>query len=376
MEQGFISYHLYYHESLDLATTEFLGPTVAGLLRRGAVDRFFFIRYYLGGPHLRLRLRARPGREGEVRSAVESAAAELFTRRPSGRSLPEETIAKANEAILAADPGEGDASIYPDNSLRVLPYRPEVDRYGGPDLLEYSVSFFTVSSVAAVGYLARHAGRPRARRMAEAFRLLLRQALGYALDRKELTRLLGYGVESWGRSFPTIEEKAEAVFDRDAETLCELFRYEADLLCTDGKPGTAGELDGSLALGEAAAALAGLVGGRSRGLRQGIGGSHLHMTANRLGLRNAEEVYLSRLLLNATGALAGSLDGLWSGRSANGSSAQPTARPDNAKRLEDCVTRALDSSMWESVSERRPPFEERSAQSSGLGASTGDAGEP
>ncbi len=52
------SYHLFYHGDRDLVLR--LWPTLAPLILSRIVDSFFFLRYSLGGPHIRIRLRLEP----------------------------------------------------------------------------------------------------------------------------------------------------------------------------------------------------------------------------------------------------------------------------------------------------------------------------
>src|SRR4029077_11347781 len=126
------SCHLHYHGDGNLLLVQLVRPLAGSLLRSGAIDRFFFIRYELGGHHVRLRLRAAPGAGDAVDAAVTAAAADFFARLPSAHPLPAEAVARRTREILATDPSESDATFHPDNSLRIVPFIPEVDRYGGP----------------------------------------------------------------------------------------------------------------------------------------------------------------------------------------------------------------------------------------------------
>ena len=281
-EESWVSGHLHYHESFVPVVRGFVQPLVASLVEDGSIDAFFFIRYGLGGPHVRLRLRVLPGARERALETMGEAALRFLELERSTRSLDEEAIRRRNAAFLADDPGEGDAA-YPDNSFRVVPFRPEVERYGGPDLFRASLDFFTLSSVAAIEFLSRHADAPRSVQLAQAFRLLLRQARGFAADETELADLLRYGVDSMGESLPRIVEKADAMARSQMDVFLSLFH--------DASSSAASDL---LALG--ARGLSHVARSAGRATRAAIGGSQLHMTANRLGLINAEEVYLSRLL--------------------------------------------------------------------------------
>lgn len=293
-EDSWISFHLYYHEDLNRVVTRFAYPAVLSLLRSSWIDGFFFVRYGLGGPHLRLRLRPLPGKAEPVTGVVRREAERFLSEFPSAAAIDEGSLRRANAAILAGDPHETDDSVYPDNTFLATFFRPETQRYGGPELLPASLDFFTLSSALALDILHRHGGDPRARLLMLFLRLLLRQALHFAADEEELLALAGYGVESWGEALPTILAKGDKVFAGQREIFHDLFQRE---IRSPSPAEPASDL--SDLLGMAAARLSDLVGRDDRLLRRRIGISQLHMTATRLGLSNIEEAYVSRLLHNA-----------------------------------------------------------------------------
>ncbi|HEX4961032.1 MAG TPA: lantibiotic dehydratase C-terminal domain-containing protein [Thermoanaerobaculia bacterium] len=295
VQERWISCHLYYHEDPDRVVRGVVHPVVISLVKADQIEAFFFVRYALGGPHVRLRLRARPGFRDHVLAEVQRLARDFFDLTPSTKSLAEEVIQRSNEYILAGDPHEIDTSIYPDNSLQVVPFRPEVERYGGPGLFRSSLDVFTLSSVAAIELLAKHGDASRSVLLAQAFLLLLQQALGFAADEAELLDLLRYGVDSWSEGASKVVEKADRVAVSQRELFLRLFRESLarvrSVQAENEPPASAAELlaAGSGRLSEAK-------GTGDRVARARTGGSHLHMTASRLGLSNAEELYLSRLL--------------------------------------------------------------------------------
>ncbi|HSJ75614.1 MAG TPA: lantibiotic dehydratase C-terminal domain-containing protein, partial [Gemmatimonadales bacterium] len=177
------AYHFYYHDRQDLLLENLLRPLFITLLKQREIDSFFFVRSQLGGPHVRLRLRLRVhmlSNEVAVADALEEAAGPFFQASPSRVALADEEIRKINQGILQSDPSEMDDAIYPDNSVWAAPFRPEVDRYGGPRLFLESLAFFTVSSCEVLDFLHQQAGNPGARLLPFAFHLLGRQALGLA----------------------------------------------------------------------------------------------------------------------------------------------------------------------------------------------------
>jgi hypothetical protein len=298
---GWLNYHLYYHQDLGAAIEGFVRPLVVGLLRPQGVDRFFFIRYWLGGPHIRIRLRPRPGASALVAEAVERQARNFLANQPSTSKSSPDSILRFNQEILASDAHEFDDSAYPDNKLLAFPFRPEIERYGGPALWRDSLDFFAISSATVLELLGRYGREPRPRQLALAFRVLACQALCFAGNDEDLVSHLRYAVDLWGGKMPRALEKAERVLVEQRGTFDQLFERELFLLKAGaGAVAGAGE-EAKAQLGEAARRLAWIVRAADRDVRQRIGTSQLHMTANRLGLSNAEEVYLSRILTSLAG---------------------------------------------------------------------------
>jgi hypothetical protein len=268
---------------------------VSSLVEDEKIESFFFIRYGLGGPHIRLRVKPVSGAEEIVLAEIERFARDFLERVPSRRSLEEDVLRRINRSILASDPHESDDSIFPDNFFQVMPFRPEIERYGGPERFLLSLDVFALSSVAALEFLFRHGEISRSGQLVSAFRLLLGQALGFAADEIELADLLRYGVDWMGGELPKVLEKGDSVARSQQEAFLAIFDrslFEAQSFYAAARAST--DASGLLLLG--AAWLSAAVGSADRFTRAKIGGSQLHMTATRLGLGNAEEVYLSRLL--------------------------------------------------------------------------------
>jgi hypothetical protein len=310
IEESWISGHLYYHQSLDPAVIGFVHPLVAALVKDGQIGAFFFVRYALGGPHIRVRLRVISGTRERVIEVMQRSAQRFLEFAPSIRSMDEEAIRRTNESILAGDPNEDDDSVYPDNSFRMTLFHPEIQRYGGPRRFLVSLDFFTLSSVAAIEFLSKYEGTSRSAQLTNAFRLLLQQALGFAIDEVELFDILGYGVDWWGEALPKVVEKGSRVALSQIDAFHQILRTSLDevlYLCAKSESLARG-LD-FLVVG--ASMLSAAIGADDRVARARIGRSQLHMTATRLGLSNAEEVYISRLLTVTLLEAAGVVDHSW-----------------------------------------------------------------
>jgi Lantibiotic biosynthesis dehydratase C-term len=301
------SYHIFYHARLDQPLLQLVYPAVRELWLRGRCRRFFFIRYGLGGPHLRLRLFCGRAAAKEVDLLVWRRAAAFFARSPSGKSWSEDSIRERNRRILARD-GDGVDAVYPDNSIAKVPFRPEVERYGGDELLGHSLAFFAVSSVHALRLVEAHASDDKPRFLAAALRALLRQALGSAADVAELHGLLADGHVPDGRSLPI--QRADAEFARQPDAYAGLLAAEIEALRERTSPDGQCRREDFM-LTEAALRLYACLRDTSGSRRQQILSSQLHMTANRIGLQGWEEIYLRRILCKAVQHLSRADPAAW-----------------------------------------------------------------
>lgn len=289
------AYHLHYHGDLDMLLDELVRPLVARLLADGAIDSFFFVRYGLGGPHVRLRLRW----AGEPdAAAVERAAAGFFRRRPSRDSLTPEEVMRRNRPFLAVDP-MADASedrVVPDNSCHEEEPVFELDRYGGGERFAPSLDLFALSSLCVLRWLRDGGGALGAgARLNRALGLVVAMAWGFAAGRDDFRQLVDYASRFMGDPLAHCADEADRAYERQGETLVELMRRA---LAVDRVPTHPRAL-----LAEGARRLAPELAGLPADDRWYVAASHIHMTLNRLGLLNPEEVYASRLLWHAVGEL-------------------------------------------------------------------------
>lgn len=305
------AWHLFYHGARERLVAEVVRPTVASLQADRDITSFYFVRYNLGGPHIRLRLRPAPGRQERVEAKVQRAVMEFFEREPSTKSLSAETILRGNAGIAASDPLSGGTAddVHPDNSIREFPVFFEVERYGGPTHFRHSLDFFTLSSDEALRFVSGEPERPAGQRLVIASRLLIDQAWGFAKDHVEFLDLLGYASRLFtGEWTARFIQRGNEAFERQGAVHTRLLQDELKaLIAADETP--RGGLSPALAVG--ARRLARSIRRENRGTRWIITASQLHMTANRLGLLNPEELYLGQILSRAAQELATAEPEFW-----------------------------------------------------------------
>jgi thiopeptide-type bacteriocin biosynthesis protein len=161
-------------EDVDAFVADALAPALTG--------DWFFLRYWKTGPHLRIRLRD---------ADPVATAATLRT-----------LVAGADFAELAVDPDEYYASVqaprqiwHPHGEVREVPYVPETERYGGPELLPVAEDVFCRSTEVAVAVL--RAARTPSAKLSAAVELVMATTAALGMDRPAAAAWLRTMGTSW-----------------------------------------------------------------------------------------------------------------------------------------------------------------------------------
>lgn len=147
MTRTWSAVYVYLHRSrehIDAFLLDHLAPRAEGLVTEGHAKAWFFLRYWDGGPHLRVRfLDADP-------DAVRAFSEDL---RTSAAQTSEEAVPVDRDAYYANLPLADRDRWHPDGDVVDAVYEPEIERYGGPAALEVCEDFFCVSSSIALAVL-------------------------------------------------------------------------------------------------------------------------------------------------------------------------------------------------------------------------------
>lgn len=173
---AWISAHLFHRGSLDQLITGAVAPLVEELTWSGALGGLFFLRYWEGGRHLRLRLLpTSPGHADQVRSTVIEHCTRYLADHPSPPLSATDTAdayrARAQRLARAERLIDHDAALHPDDTVEFITYRPEYTAYGQRPALTAAETHFTESSTIALCLL--NAGTPPAQRHAAALGMLM-----------------------------------------------------------------------------------------------------------------------------------------------------------------------------------------------------------
>jgi thiopeptide-type bacteriocin biosynthesis protein len=167
--------HVFADEHLDSLLVGWCRPLVQELVRREVITGFFLIRYWNGGPHVRLRLAAsdvdHPALADEARAMLErhlagragmGFCAELspkaYTEQAAEMARAESAVAGLNLSVEAVEP------LQQPRTLQVRKYQFNAQRYGGEAARSTVEEHFQRSSQLALRLLFHTADRMAERR--------------------------------------------------------------------------------------------------------------------------------------------------------------------------------------------------------------------
>ncbi|WP_051467825.1 lantibiotic dehydratase C-terminal domain-containing protein [Actinomadura oligospora] len=202
-----ISAHLFCWTDLDTVLTDAVAPLLGELHDQGTVRRAFYLRYWEGGPHLRLRLQpAAPEHELALRARLLGLRPALDAGRPDAPRVREYAAAAARLAAAEHRADDYDRDLRTRGQVEFVPYRPEHDWYGhGPALAAIEKHFCRCSHL-MLGAVA--AATPAAARAGLAFALHVAAACTAV---PEPDNLDGYAsaADSDYRARPALRRQAE-----------------------------------------------------------------------------------------------------------------------------------------------------------------------
>ncbi len=280
--------------NIDAILVQYIAPLVADLYQKKLISNYFFIRYSDDtGPHIRLRL-----------LPVKQHADAVIRYIDGG--YPDHLASQQGQL-----PPGVPSHIY-------SPYIPETTRYGGPAALHLCEQYFRYSSDAALTLISPfHTGGYNQRfALSLMLNLVFIYYLQEHLQREIVLPLLNDVVQSWMHSciLPVNDTVASADKPVDATAILQQFQslFEAQeeelahLLNTiwqNCRQDTLGDIAHLKKWGRRQGAFmytflkkVGIPTTSVADLK--IFGSLIHMTNNRLGIRNYDESYLAYILLN------------------------------------------------------------------------------
>lgn len=316
--RGWWSLHIFITDP-DLSErflVERVAPAVQDLIKRGKASGWFFIRYWEGGPHLRLRLAdIAPAVQIELGARLRAELVHWRSPTPAIRELYYANHSFDGQAIpLDTLPW------YDEGSAVEIPYEPEIVRYGGPTAMSVSEDLFNTSSAIARHVIAATLADTH-RRAASAFALMLATAAALSPDEGEIARFchdyaalwqpfsqqtrqlarqvlapptLGHLAAITAQMSPEQSRSSIGYYWRQA-----VERFKRDVVTIGDSGRLVSPLNGRTAVDASSI----------REALRAIIFSHLHMLNNRLGIMPSQELMLARIIAAAADARSKSVTG-------------------------------------------------------------------
>lgn len=329
MPEDWIAFHVFYASDSNPIIVEAVRPLVAELRREELISGWFFIKYWMEGPHLRIRFRpsgehARPIVAARARTALE----EFLERRPALYDTDIDGLGDLYKQMYVAEYGEesweqrygpdGEMPFRPNNSVAELPYEPELERYGGEGGMTIAQWHFEHSSDVVAKLFAGSNTHVRPVLLGLAAQLSLMTAYTFLGSDEKVRRFFSRYRNFWETSYQERSDDYHGSFDKSFELTRDTLLERIDRikhLTGTGETEAVSEMERDW-LAHCEQLRTKVLDASSRGaltfparsdrasgpiddpeaLATVLLSSYIHMTNNRLGVAILDEIYLSYLI--------------------------------------------------------------------------------
>ncbi|MFI9639331.1 lantibiotic dehydratase C-terminal domain-containing protein [Micromonospora sp. NPDC051925] len=204
--------HIFYGANARPMVVECIRPLVDELTAQGVLDTYFFMNYWMEGPHVRLRLRPRTrADEPAVRATAEAAIRRFLAARPALYEMDAGFRGELHERLFQLEypqgaPDEltgpdGTPRMQPNNSFSYRPYEPEYGKYGGARGVALAEWHFRYSSDLVIDMVRTMNLHLRPVTLGSAAQLMLVMAGTFLPDRHDLVAFFDSYHQFWHRAF-------------------------------------------------------------------------------------------------------------------------------------------------------------------------------
>ncbi|GAA4666621.1 thiopeptide-type bacteriocin biosynthesis protein [Streptomyces chumphonensis] len=205
--------HIFYAANPRPLLLQCVRPLVDSLADDGLLAGWFFINYWLEGPHVRLRVRpSAPEHEARVRRRTEEAIDAFLAERPALYEVDTGFLNEFYNTLFDVEfsgqdrapylDGEGRMNLRPNNSRHAMEYAPEYGKYGGPVGIDLAEWHFRHSSDLVVEAFDTKNLHLRTVLLGTSAQLMMVMAGCFLPDREELAEFLHSYYEFWHTLYP------------------------------------------------------------------------------------------------------------------------------------------------------------------------------
>ncbi|MEV4447191.1 MULTISPECIES: lantibiotic dehydratase C-terminal domain-containing protein [Streptomyces] len=227
--------YIFYTGNPRPVLTEYVKPLVDGLTADGLLARYFFLNYWLEGPHIRLRLKpSTPGHTAEVRRRAEEELRAFLRARPSLYEVRSDFYVGLYNTLfdLEFTPEErlpylgedGTMRLRNNNSFSWEPYEPEYGKYGGPAGVELAEWHFKHSSDLVIDAARTMNLHVRTVLLGTAAQLMMVMSSTFLGERPAMAAFLERYHSFWHNAFADTALISGTAYDGNYDTMAESVR--------------------------------------------------------------------------------------------------------------------------------------------------------
>ncbi|PEE38308.1 hypothetical protein CN271_08075 [Bacillus cereus] len=149
MKDQWSSLHVFFHDFniIEKVLHQLVWPSLQNSIRNNEIKKYFFIRYWEGGPHLRIRYVVQEGTDSqEFTNVLIDKWTDYLRENPSQIELEKEVFYQSHSLEGKSKKEIPNLPWFPNNSVQIIPYVPEWERYGGEKGIQIAEEYFCCSS--------------------------------------------------------------------------------------------------------------------------------------------------------------------------------------------------------------------------------------
>lgn len=206
--EDWVALHVYYAANPQPLLTEGIRDVVRRLEDADLIDTWFYINYWLEGPHVRLRLRPRRPQDHErVESLAREVLEDFLARRPALYEVDSGFLGELYDQLFAMEFSDEEKARYtgpdgrmnlrPNNSVARLDYEPEYGKYGGVEGTRLAEWHFRHSSALTLEVLRSRNLHLRSMLLGTSAQLMMVMTACFLPDRQEAAQFLSRYHDFW-----------------------------------------------------------------------------------------------------------------------------------------------------------------------------------
>lgn len=338
VDPDWLAVYVFYTGNPRPLLTTCVRPLLQSLLAEGLISRYFYLNYWLEGPHVRVRvLPVSADKRDEVKARAEAAIQAFLTKRPSLYEVKSDFYVGLYNTLFGLEftpdqqaeyvGDDGKMRLRANNSFSWEDYEPEYDKYGGPHGVRLSEWHFMKSTDMVLDSMSVMNLHMRTVLLGFAAQLMMVMTTVFLPDDDAIARFLERYRDFWHASFADTDLVGGRDFDKAQEAMAAAVSHRYQVISSAVRSGGGGQLPGTV--GQWATHCADL---RAKVVEHAEAGkltfrawegthrtvvtdpdealvrllsAYLHMTNNRLHVTITDEAYLAHILVRAVTAPAG-----------------------------------------------------------------------